>query len=139
MRLRTRALCREGGGGAGWRGGGGGWGGGGGGGFFFQAEDGIRDYKETGVQTCALPIFDVQDVAVDLLPQRPRVDGEELGDLLARERGLLRTEEELAGLAVERHVAERDPRQPRQAGELAHRSEERRVGEECRSRWSPYH
>src|SRR6266850_7121547 len=26
--------------------------------FFFQAEDGIRDYKVTGVQTCALPIFD---------------------------------------------------------------------------------
>src|SRR5256885_1224771 len=25
-------------------------------GFFFQAEDGIRDYKVTGVQTCALPI-----------------------------------------------------------------------------------
>src|SRR5256885_1223927 len=23
--------------------------------FFFQAEDGIRDYKVTGVQTCALP------------------------------------------------------------------------------------
>src|SRR5256885_3307101 len=27
--------------------------------FFFQAEDGIRDYKVTGVQTCALPIFSV--------------------------------------------------------------------------------
>src|SRR6266446_3997496 len=27
--------------------------------FFFQAEDGIRDYKVTGVQTCALPISDV--------------------------------------------------------------------------------
>src|SRR5256885_4387720 len=25
--------------------------------FFFQAEDGIRDYKVTGVQTCALPIW----------------------------------------------------------------------------------
>src|SRR5688500_20067199 len=25
--------------------------------FFVQAEDGIRDYKVTGVQTCALPIF----------------------------------------------------------------------------------
>src|SRR5256885_14917920 len=30
--------------------------------FFFQAEDGIRDYKVTGVQTCALPIFSM-DVA----------------------------------------------------------------------------
>src|ERR1039457_6991326 len=25
--------------------------------FFFQAEDGIRDYKVTGVQTCSLPIY----------------------------------------------------------------------------------
>src|SRR5256885_4112960 len=31
--------------------------------FFFQAEDGIRDYKVTGVQTCALPIL----VAVEFL------------------------------------------------------------------------
>src|ERR1022692_3584769 len=29
--------------------------------FFFQAEDGIRDYKVTGVQTCALPIWIVHD------------------------------------------------------------------------------
>src|SRR3989454_7825768 len=29
--------------------------------FFFQAEDGIRDYKVTGVQTCALPIFATGD------------------------------------------------------------------------------
>src|ERR1039457_6651645 len=28
--------------------------------FFFQAEDGIRDYKVTGVQTCALPIYGVE-------------------------------------------------------------------------------
>src|SRR5215467_970694 len=28
--------------------------------FFFQAEDGIRYYKVTGVQTCALPIFGVE-------------------------------------------------------------------------------
>src|SRR6266850_4363414 len=28
--------------------------------FFFQAEDGIRDYKVTGVQTCALPILPIQ-------------------------------------------------------------------------------
>src|SRR5256885_9880502 len=27
--------------------------------FFFQAEDGIRYYKVTGVQTCALPIFEI--------------------------------------------------------------------------------
>src|SRR5256885_14965508 len=31
--------------------------------FFFQAEDGIRDYKVTGVQTCALPIYPARAVA----------------------------------------------------------------------------
>src|SRR2546426_3469590 len=30
--------------------------------FFFQAEDGIRDYKVTGVQTCALPILSMSHV-----------------------------------------------------------------------------
>src|SRR5256885_1684267 len=43
--------------------------------FFFQAEDGIRDYKVTGVQTCALPIseesarqlFDFVQNATDML------------------------------------------------------------------------
>src|SRR2546426_4658806 len=33
--------------------------------FFFQAEDGIRDYKVTGVQTCALPIFHDGKVKID--------------------------------------------------------------------------
>src|SRR5438093_2948434 len=32
--------------------------------FFFQAEDGIRDWSVTGVQTCALPIWDVVRLAV---------------------------------------------------------------------------
>src|SRR6266850_146128 len=32
--------------------------------FFFQAEDGIRDYKVTGVQTCALPISPVAKTEV---------------------------------------------------------------------------
>src|SRR5256885_12620033 len=36
--------------------------------FFFQAEDGIRDYKVTGVQTCALPIYDVLSTAGDRPP-----------------------------------------------------------------------
>src|SRR5690606_40334174 len=31
--------------------------------FFFQAEDGIRDFHVTGVQTCALPISTTQPVA----------------------------------------------------------------------------
>src|SRR2546426_7223225 len=30
--------------------------------FFFQAEDGIRDYKVTGVQTCALPISEDKQI-----------------------------------------------------------------------------
>src|SRR5256885_14522046 len=32
--------------------------------FFFQAEDGIRDYKVTGVQTCALPIWHRRGILV---------------------------------------------------------------------------
>src|SRR5690606_2119299 len=32
--------------------------------FFFQAEDGIRDFHVTGVQTCALPIFNVSGYAI---------------------------------------------------------------------------
>src|SRR6266566_10094298 len=35
--------------------------------FFFQAEDGIRDYKVTGVQTCALPIFVHAGIALTLI------------------------------------------------------------------------
>src|SRR5690606_39458526 len=30
--------------------------------FFFQAEDGIRDFHVTGVQTCALPIFGIANI-----------------------------------------------------------------------------
>src|SRR5256885_3639796 len=53
--------------------------------FFFQAEDGIRDYKVTGVQTCALPILliflenAVANVAEALLQG---VAGGIVGDLL---------------------------------------------------------
>src|ERR1022692_4812042 len=39
--------------------------------FFFQAEDGIRDYKVTGVQTCALPI------SAQCLPAVPRQQPEQ--------------------------------------------------------------
>src|SRR2546426_8709375 len=38
--------------------------------FFFQAEDGIRDYKVTGVQTCALPIFIVVERVADRFLER---------------------------------------------------------------------
>src|SRR5215475_15724235 len=74
--------------------------------FFFQAEDGIRDFHVTGVQTCALPIFQQQVVA-----------GIELVRL---------GQAEIAAQQIG-HCA------------VAGRSEERRVGKECRSRWSPYH
>ena len=38
--------------------------------FFFQAEDGIRGYDVTGVQTCALPIYNVPGrTACDMLPE----------------------------------------------------------------------
>src|SRR4051794_41548140 len=43
--------------------------------FFFQAEDGIRDGRVTGVQTCALPIF-----LVELLVSLPNEDFVYLGD-----------------------------------------------------------
>src|SRR5690606_39815527 len=35
--------------------------------FFFQAEDGIRDFHVTGVQTCALPIFPALPEALDVV------------------------------------------------------------------------
>src|ERR1039457_5168822 len=71
--------------------------------LFFQAEDGIRYYKVTGVLTCALPIY------------------------LQRDSGGARSGDR----AVE----------PGSRGSrlFQGRSEERRVGKECRSRWSPYH
>src|SRR2546421_2054751 len=94
--------------------------------FFFQAEDGIRDLIVTGVQTCALPI---------LFPgsARPRsgVGG-------GRDR-----RPHLAD--IDRRQCPRDTPCPtagdahRDADGIHRRSEERRVGKECRSRWSPYH
>src|SRR2546426_6404126 len=45
--------------------------------FFFQAEDGIRDYKVTGVQTCALPIL-----RPDERPhEKPRGEDDGIGDV----------------------------------------------------------
>src|SRR5689334_25313007 len=37
--------------------------------FFFQAEDGIRDGTVTGVQTCALPIWERPACLLDYLPE----------------------------------------------------------------------
>src|SRR5256885_13172447 len=60
--------------------------------FFFQAEDGIRDYKVTGVQTCALPICQLHlgvglaAHALDGVVERQALDGRvvDLGDQVAR-------------------------------------------------------
>src|SRR3989454_9259200 len=76
--------------------------------FFFQAEDGIRDYKVTGVQTCALPI---SPVCLDLWPVTDDARAEDFTTVSSWS----------------------------SASWLKVRSEERRVGKECRSRWSPYH
>src|SRR5947209_15080997 len=80
--------------------------------FFFQAEDGIRDIGVTGVQTCALPIS------------------------LWTLQGL----HALESAQVEQALQDSEAGVRKQALRLAeHRSEERRVGKECRSRWSRYH
>ena len=43
--------------------------------FFFQAEDGIRDYDVTGVQTCALPILEIfKKKGIEVLLLSDRVD-----------------------------------------------------------------
>ena len=77
--------------------------------FFFQAEDGIRDSPVTGVQTCALPIYYLADPE-----QVELLPGAAEGMKMLRDCGV--------GLVL-----------------VTNRSEERRVGKECRSRWSPYH
>src|SRR2546430_2844413 len=101
--------------------------------FFFQAEDGIRDSTVTGVQTCALPILrdrlppaplDALDQAADRgdvehHPREPE-DPEPDDGVEAADRGKPHVAEEMCLLQTVR-------------------SEERRVGKECRSRWSPYH
>src|SRR2546430_6422898 len=77
--------------------------------FFFQAEDGIRDLTVTGVQTCALPI--------SLSPQVAAI-------VRKKFRYLTRNSFSFFTLIMPPTLV---------------RSEERRVGKECRSRWSPYH
>src|SRR5256885_7285814 len=49
--------------------------------FFFQAEDGIRDYKVTGVQTCALPISELS-LPVETGRGDPRVRQPEQRDVV---------------------------------------------------------
>src|SRR5438552_15596267 len=80
--------------------------------FFFQAEDGIRDDLVTGVQTCALPIS-----------ARSRRNLPSLVRACANEPPPVR----VGVREITSHFLRLS------------RSEERRVGKECRSRWSSYH
>src|SRR5256885_8265963 len=91
--------------------------------FFFQAEDGIRDYKVTGVQTCALPICRGVQGLREAGPRQGRLDVHGGGGGPGHD---------APGDGDARAV-------PRRGEPPALRSEERRVGKECRSRWSPYH
>src|SRR5687768_17894177 len=93
--------------------------------FFFQAEDGIRDVAVTGVQTCALPIF--PSSVAELVHHGHKVIVEAGAGLGS---GLSDAEYTGAGATL--------CEGPEPIFALA-RSEERRVGKECRSRWSPYH
>src|SRR2546427_3394236 len=97
--------------------------------FFFQAEDGIRDLTVTGVQTCALPIFmtrALQGVQRDRQKQR----GEQCG---------LKEESRAHGDQGQRRTCGGRPEADSRPAYFQHRSEERRVGKEGRSRWAPYH
>src|SRR2546429_5769268 len=92
--------------------------------FFFQAEDGIRDVAVTGVQTCALPIFVAALIRALLAAYlRHLFPSEQLmPHATVHADSMLFADAFLLVLVV-----------------FFERSEERRVGKECRSRWSPYH
>src|SRR2546430_5320894 len=96
--------------------------------FFFQAEDGIRDLTVTGVQTCALPISAAgAAVAAPLPRRRPRAARAPAAAGSGVHRGRRGT---AARLRPDQDAAAARPRL---------RSEERRGGEEGRSRWAPDH
>src|SRR5437870_6347291 len=88
--------------------------------FFFQAEDGIRDGHVTGVQTCALPISPAH--------RGHTVRGSTCWT--TRCPWICRT------VGTASRVA---PCSPFGEPPGSKRSEERRVGKECRSRWAAYH
>src|SRR5437867_7038220 len=89
--------------------------------FFFQAEDGIRDRTVTGVQTCALPISPkVEQAAAFSIP------------LLLATALLLQVQKRVLGRRGYAAVGGKGGQ--RRTIPLGARSEERRVGKECRSR-----
>src|SRR5688500_1907362 len=90
--------------------------------FFFQAEDGIRGYKVTGVQTCALPILSpIEQLRVPIGIRRWKIEKDGYETVLA------------AATTFNVNISRENLVVPYDL-----RSEERRVGKECRSRWSPY-
>src|SRR5256885_13052826 len=98
--------------------------------FFFQAEDGIRDYKVTGVQTCALPISSTSSSCTF---SKPRFfSSAAVASALARTFFGSNPANDTEGMRTS------DLKSSKYSNFLL-RSEERRVGKECRSRWSPYH
>src|SRR5690606_40670333 len=93
--------------------------------FFFQAEDGIRDFHVTGVQTCALPIW--------LRPVRaPRFETEKDPNPTRATRSPLLRASLVDSMKASRAFFASALVSPDFA-EI--RSEERRVGKECRCRW----
>src|SRR5256885_5554143 len=98
--------------------------------FFFQAEDGIRDYKVTGVQTCALPISLTSGEGKLVVSQGPV----RTGVTAVLPRGRSSQDPVFAAWFTENGNGEMTG-----TTWVEERSEERRVGKECRSRWSPYH
>src|SRR3712207_8719399 len=95
--------------------------------FFFQAEDGIRDIGVTGVQTCALPIYTA------LLIDPNNIDAILNKGYILAAAGQYENAIEFFNKATNIDANNID------AWINKGRSEERRVGKECRSRWSPYH
>src|SRR5690606_40496068 len=96
---------------------------------FFQAEDGIRDFHVTGVQTCALPIlFRVAEKLFDV-QFRPAGVSAWHKDVKCFE--VLADNTSIGHLLVDLYA-----RQGKQGGA---RSEERRVGKEGRAGWWPDH
>src|SRR5207302_3541575 len=97
--------------------------------FFFQAEDGIRDFHVTGVQTCALPISCLGSSSVSARTISLSISAGFV-TLLNRERKKASCSKSLQATAA-RQVSIAMARKPR----CVDRSEERRVGKEGRCRW----
>ena len=109
--------------------------------FFFQAEDGIRDIGVTGVQTCALPIFlGLKLIMEQWAPSTAPLRGTSAYGVRTYERrSYLHLHTDTANTHVVSGIINIDQQTDEPWPLQIFRSEERRVGKECRSRWSPYH